>query len=250
MGQNWTKEETIIAFNLYCKIPFKDCSGRHPLVRQYAEIIGRTPDAVNMKVGNIGRFDPELKKQGITGLSHGARLEKEVWAEFYADPERFTFESELLLARYAHRSIEETIPQDNLPEGREREVVVRQRVNQAFFRTAVVEAYDATCCISGIRCPELVEACHIVDWSLDVKNRTNPMNGLCLNPLFHKSYDRNLVAVTPDYEIVVSDQLIESATEDDFRRYLMELRGRKIIAPKRFLPSRELLEVHYSRFNR
>ncbi|MDR1792187.1 MAG: hypothetical protein LBR36_01890 [Bacteroidales bacterium] len=26
MNNNWTKEETIIAFNVYCKIPFKSSS--------------------------------------------------------------------------------------------------------------------------------------------------------------------------------------------------------------------------------
>jgi putative restriction endonuclease len=35
-----------------------------------------------MKVGNFGRLDPELKKQGIVGLAHGSKLEAEVWDEF------------------------------------------------------------------------------------------------------------------------------------------------------------------------
>ena len=70
--KNWTRNETIIAFNLYCKIPFKNCSKMHPMIIKYANILGRTPSALNMKIGNIGRLDPDLKSQGISGLTHGA----------------------------------------------------------------------------------------------------------------------------------------------------------------------------------
>lgn len=41
----------------------------------YANMIGRSPSALNMKIGNIGRLDPELKKKDITGLTHGAKME-------------------------------------------------------------------------------------------------------------------------------------------------------------------------------
>lgn len=56
--KNWSKEETIIAFNTYCKIPFRSRNKSHPLVVRYAQILGRTPSALNMKIGNIGRLDP------------------------------------------------------------------------------------------------------------------------------------------------------------------------------------------------
>ena len=61
MNRNWTREETIIAFNVYCKIPFKDSNKNHPMIKKYAKIIGRSPDALNMKIGNIGRLDPKLR---------------------------------------------------------------------------------------------------------------------------------------------------------------------------------------------
>ena len=79
MKNNWTREETIIAFNVYCKNPFKDSSMNHPMIVKYAKIIGRTPSALNMKVGNLGRLDPKLKEKGIVGLSHGSKVEKMVW---------------------------------------------------------------------------------------------------------------------------------------------------------------------------
>jgi putative restriction endonuclease len=54
-------------------------SKSNPTIIKYANIIGRSPSALNMKVGNFGRLDPELKRQGIVVLSHGSKFEDEVW---------------------------------------------------------------------------------------------------------------------------------------------------------------------------
>ena len=207
--KNWSREETIIAFNLYCKIAFKDSSKTHPLVVKYAELLGRSPSALNMKIGNIGRLDPDLKSQGIKGLVHGAKLEEEIWQEFCDNPDRLAFESERLIAQLSQKSIEESlnIGIDNLPQGLEREAVVKQRVSQSFFRSAVMSSYNHRCCISGITIPSLLEACHIVAWSDDKLNRTNPKNGLCMNSFFHKAYDKHLLGISPDMKIVISEKL-------------------------------------------
>lgn len=248
--EKWSREETIVAFNVYCKIPFKDCRKTHPTIINYAKILVRTPSALTMKVGNIGRLDPELKEKGITGLIHGAKLEEEVWAEFSENPERLVFESEELVARFAKQRIEDSagIKIEDLPEGKEREVVIKQRVNQAFFRSTVMSSYNFRCCISGIGNPELLEACHIIDWSQDVSNRINPKNGLCLNPFFHKAYDKHFLTIAPDLSVVVSEELLQNTIELSFREYLQNLNGQRIILPHKFLPQREFLEIHYHEF--
>ena len=105
---NWTREQTIVAFNVYCKIPFNKASNKHPLIIKYANIIGRKPSALKMKVGNFGRLDPALKKRGIVGLKHGAALEKVVWDEFHGNWEKLAYESELLIAQFLNKPIEET----------------------------------------------------------------------------------------------------------------------------------------------
>lgn len=250
MNAPWTREETIIAFNVYCKIPFKDSRKTHPLVVKYAKIIGRTPSALNMKIGNIGRLDPSLRERGITGLVHGSKVEKDVWEEFFNAPDQLAYESERLIAQFSHRAIEETagINLSALPAGKERTAVVRQRVNQSFFRAAVMSAYNSRCCISGISNLELLEACHITSWAEDESNRTNPQNGLCLNVLFHKAYDKQLLAITPDYEIKISSKFIDSTGDEHLKKYLAELDGQRITLPDRFLPNRELLELHYNGF--
>lgn len=246
----WTREETIVAFNVYCKIPFKNSSKTHPMIIKYARILGRSPSALNMKVGNIGRLDPDLRERGITGLIHGAKMEEDIWNEFYGNPELLAFESEKIIAQMLNQSIENStaIQIDDLPQGIERTAIIRQRVNQSFFRSAVMSAYNFKCCISGVNTPQLVEACHIVDWSEDTKNRTNPKNGLCMNPFFHKAYDKCLLAISPDMSIIVSDELFECVADKMFYNYLKKINGRKIFLPDKFLPDRDFLAVHYNKF--
>lgn len=246
----WSREETIIAFNVYCKIPFKKSSKENPIIIKYAKILGRTPSALNMKIGNIGRLDPDLKGKGIVGLSHGAKMEQIVWDEFYGNPEKLAFESERLIAQFSNQTIEvsSNIQMDDLPEGIEREVIVKKRVNQSFFRTAVMSAYNYCCCISGIQNPELLEACHIIGWSQDKLNRTNSKNGLCMNPFFHKAYDKYLFSITPDFRLDISDELIQNTKEDSFRIYLKGLIGKKIMLPNKFLPKREFLDIHFQKY--
>ena len=250
MNNNWTKEETIIAFNVYCKIPFKDSNKNHPMIIEYAKIIGRSPSALKMKVGNLGHLDPKLKEKGIVGLSHGSKIERIVWEEFYANPEQFAYESECLIAKYANKSIEKSskIDINDLPNGKERETIVKLRVNQSFFRSAVMTSYNNRCCVSGVGNPQLLEACHIVSWADDSHNRTNPENGLCLNSLFHRAYDKHLMAITPDYEIIISENFMEKVEDSTFEKYLKEINGRKINMPTRFYPQRELLDIHYQKY--
>ena len=251
MVKKWTREETIIAFNVYCKIPFKDSSKTHPTIVKYAKIIGRTPSALNMKVGNLGRLDPKLKEMGIVGLGHGAKMEEEIWSEFYENPDKLAYESEYLIAQFAKKNnIEEVTNIDvcDLPEGKECLDVIKQRVNQSFFRSAVICSYNFKCCISGMGNSELLEACHIVDWSEDENNRCNPENGLCLNPLFHKAYDKHLIGITPDYQVIISDEMIEKTEDESSKHYLIRLQNKKLFLPDRFYPKPDFLDFHYQKF--
>jgi len=93
----WSMEETIVAFNVYCKIPFKESSQFHPLIIEYAALLGRSAASLNMKVGNIGRLDPTLQAQGIVGLRHGSKIEKEVWQEFMTNPDEMAINPSLTL---------------------------------------------------------------------------------------------------------------------------------------------------------
>ena len=247
---NWTEDEVKMAINIYCKIPFKSTRKSSPEIIKWANIIGRSPGGLYTKLCNLGNCDKAMQGVGIKGLSHGGKLDAIVWEEFEKTPEKIIYESELLLAERMGKSVEEINHVDplTLPEGKMREVVVRQRVNQKFFRDVVLTAYDNRCCITGITIPTLLEACHISSWADDKRNRTNPKNGICMNALFHKAYDKYLMAVTPDFEIIISEQMIGGTKDEQFRNYLIGLQHKKILMPDKFAPDKNLLSVHYEKY--
>lgn len=247
-NSNWTREETIVAFNVYCKIPFKKSSQNHPLVLKYAKILGRSPSALNMKIGNFGRLDPELKKQGIVGLAHGSKLEEDVWAEFNGNWEKLAFESEELIATFQNIKIEEAqeLELARFPKGKDRETIIRARVNQRFFRSAVLSSYNLKCCITGLSIPDLLVASHIKPWAADTENRTNPHNGLCLNSIHDKAFDRGYITISSDHRILVSEQLESCSQEQAVSDFFIKYKGKKISLPDRFVPSKEFLNYHHT----
>lgn len=240
--RNWTRNELIIAFNLYCKIPFGRIHNRNPEIIALAKVLGRTPSALSWKLANFARLDPALKRRNIAGAGHGAKLESEVWDEFSQDWEKLSFESERLRSEVLKKSLSEEILKP-LPEGLTRDALVRVRVNQGFFRAAVLAAYDSTCCITGIRVADLLCASHIVPWSVDLKNRTNPSNGLCLNALHDRAFDRGLLTITEDYRVRLSP-LIASLDDPGIETHIRPYDGIKISLPERFQPGNSFLKYH------
>ncbi|MEO8210807.1 MAG: HNH endonuclease [bacterium] len=206
---NWTREQTIIALNLYCKIPFNKVSSSHPDVIRISKIIGRTPNTVKMKIGNFGSFDPELKKRGIVGLGNTSKLDEAVWNEFNTDWNNLAFESEMLISKFTNQPIEiiAEINIDNIPLGQEREAIIKQRVNQSFFRATILSSFNLKCCITGLTISDFLVASHIVPWAMDEKNRLNPKNGLCLNTIHDRAFDLGYITVTTDYKVMISKYL-------------------------------------------
>src|SRR5438105_14002870 len=84
-GQSWTREQLILAFELYCRVPFGRITTRNPLIRDLAVVLGRTPASVTRKLGNFGAFDPELAAHNVSGLTHGSKLDRAIWDEFHRD---------------------------------------------------------------------------------------------------------------------------------------------------------------------
>lgn len=247
-SNNWTKEETIIAFNVYCKIPFKSCSKSNPTIIKYANIIGRSPSALNMKVGNFGRLDPELKRHGIVGLGNGSKLDEIVWDEFNGNWDKLAYESEILIAKFQNKNIEENIEIDifEFPIGIERDALIKQRVNQSFFRATILSSYNLKCCITGLSISEFLLASHIKPWKSDKENRLNPHNGLCLNSIHDKAFDKGFITVTPDYKIKVSKYFDEIKNDNAISDFFLKYENQSIILPDRFLPSKDFLDWHYN----
>ncbi len=244
---NWTREQTIVALNLYCKIPFNRVSSKHPDIIRIAKIIGRTPNSVKMKIGNFGSFDPELKKRGIVGLANTSKLDELVWNEFNSDWENLAYESELLISNFTSQPLEKItqIQIDDLPQGKEREVLIKARVNQSFFRSTILSSYNSRCCITGLSVTDFLVASHIVPWARDHKNRLNPHNGVCLNSIHDKAFDKGYLTITSDYRIkvstVFSDYKKNNAVIDLFLKY----NNQAITLPDKFLPNKNFLDYHH-----
>jgi len=201
----WSREELILAINLYCKLPFGKLHRNNPEVVQLAQLIDRSPSSVAYKLVNFASLDPSLQARGIKGAINASRLDKEIWDEFYANWDDLPYESEKLKAAKYNIPIDHLIPEEeeafSFELGKTREQTIKARVNQQFFRQSILAAYDFTCCITGLKQPELLIASHIRPWGLDEKNRLNPRNGLALNSLHDKAFEEGLMTITPDYQI-------------------------------------------------
>ncbi|MFI5090152.1 MAG: HNH endonuclease [Terriglobales bacterium] len=240
--ENWTRDELILAFNLYCKIPFGKIHIRNPQIISLAKAIQRTPSAVSWKLANFARLDPTLKSRRIHGATHGSRAEEDIWNEFNGNWEALAFESERLLAKVTGRDITQVA--EFFPEGRSTERAVFVRVNQSFFRSAVLAAYDSKCCITGLTVPELLTASHIIPWSVDERNRTNPRNGLCLNATHDRAFDCGLLTITPEYHVRLSPVLKPRSKDPALTAFLLQYGDKKVALPERFRPEPAFLEYH------
>ncbi len=249
----WTREELILAINLYCKIPFGKMHSRNAGVQELAKLIGRTPGSIAFKLVNFASLDPTLAARGIKGAVNTSNLDKEIWKEFYSNWDAALIESEKLLAKKKHTTIEKlnhVDEKDLLKAGTTKERLVKTRVNQSIFRKMILSTYNYKCCITGISNAELLVASHIVPWSKDEKNRLNPMNGLALNALHDRAFDLGLITIDADtYKLKISSRLKIKQAPQSMIQNFYDYDGVEIILPDKFLPGKEFLRVHNDKFH-
>jgi HNH endonuclease len=230
----WTRDELLLAINLYCKTPFGRIHIRNPDIIELAKKLGRTPGSISYKLANFSSLDQTIDRKGASNVS---KLDREVWAEFYNNWEGMLSESESKLTKLKGApDIPEELPELEIAEGKTREAIVKTRVNQALFRKIILSSYDEKCCITGIDNSELLIASHIVPWAQDTKNRMNPKNGVCLNALHDRAFDRGLITISEDYRVLVSDRV----KHEILRKYNQT----PIHLPGRFHPDQNFLKFH------
>ena len=213
--RNWTREETILAFELYCRTPFSKISKTNKDVIELAGIIGRTPSSVGLKMANLAHYDPELLSKNVSGMVHGSKMDKAVWDEFSNNWEELSYQAKVILSQKKGDSIREILLSDgiDIQPGYDSYQMTKTRVGQYFFRSTVLSSYSNRCCITGLNRSELLIASHIKPWNVsdEKTERTNPQNGLCLNALHDKAFDRGLMTIDSKYQIVLSDKIKDSA---------------------------------------
>jgi len=243
--RNWTRDEVIEALSLYCQIPFGQIDARNFAIRQLGAKLGRTPSAVALKLSNLASLDPTLQARGVGGMQHGASIDRVVWNEFFGHWDELADASPLGEIRLADPVTNgATLVRDSPSSETERLATRKERRGQAFFRNAVLAAYDEKCCITGITQPQLLRASHIVPWSVSPEKRLNPMNGLALNALHDAAFDWGLVTLDTKRRIVLSTQLKGHVPRRLFEDFFVRFEGNAISEPVRFQPSEENLAYH------
>lgn len=247
--EKWSREETILAFDLYCKTQFSKISKSNKDIIALAEILGRTPSSVGLKMANLAHYDPELVARNIKGMSNASKLDKEIVEEFIGDWEELSYQAQLIMSKYKHTDIKTLNPQlyiDDIPKGMDIEKETKVRVGQYFFRMSVLTAYGNACCITKMKKPELLVASHIKPWrvSNEKTERTNPRNGLCLNSLHDRAFDKGLITIDKDYRIVFSKGLLDVEMDEYTHDWFFSYEHEKIKLPDKFFPGREFIEYH------
>ena len=98
--------------------------------------------------------------------------------------------------------------------GKERNAIIKVRVNQGGFRDDLMKVYGRQCCMTGIRNEELLIASHIKPWSESSdEDKRKVANGLLLNALHDKAFDRGLITISKEKRVVVSSEVSESEKE-------------------------------------
>jgi putative restriction endonuclease len=135
-------------------------------------------------------------------------------------------------------------------ERRYRLAEVKQRIHQAEFREAVLDAYGSRCAITGLPVRDLLDASHIVpdgdeDWGQPVIP-----NGLPLTKVHHAAYDAKLIGIDADGLVHVSGRLMADCSDPDLGKVLATMKGLRIRSPKleEDRPDRDRLAVRFEKY--
>jgi putative restriction endonuclease len=247
-GQGQTRHQMLVAFDLYCRIPFGKFHSKNPELISAAQLIGRTPSALAMRLSNIASLDPAITSSGRRGLANASAADREMWEEMHADWEHFAIEAEQAAsAAGVGLPYEEVVGDTEDPTvdytGGSKAAQVMIRIGQNFFRRAVLSAYDHRCCITGLALPSLLVASHIIPWSADARNRLNPRNGLCLSVLHDGAFDAGIITIARNMTVHVSTKHAETHGPF-FESAIASYDGHPIMLPEKFQPDPQFLDYH------
>ena len=245
MRNNWTREETMLAFELYCTLPKGQDTVHNPRIRELAKVINRSDNSVKLKLQNFKSCDPSYTEDGRIGLSNASKLDWDVCNEFLNDWDSLIVEINDIKSRFGlPQNVQVDLGENMPPTAKDITRMQKVRQGQAFFRRALLASYGSRCCITGLNNIELLRASHIKPWaaSNDKNEKANPQNGLLLNALHDVAFDRGLITIDFEYKLVVSPLLRKLCEQNE--TYFWKYDGQKITKPTRFLPAKEFIEYH------
>jgi putative restriction endonuclease len=250
----WTRDELMLVMNLYTKLRYGQFNYKNGDVINLANLINKTPGAVAYKLVHLSRQDPKHMNR-VKGLANPGKNAIEMYNEFANNWSEMLYQSELLLAKYLNKKIEDIVLDTkeikeiemNLlkgKEGKDVDKIVKSRVNQSLFRKVVINNYSNSCAICGLDIKNLLVASHILSWSENEANRLNPENGLSLCNIHDKAFEMGYIGIDIDYSILVSKDLKKIKDKTTFLSLFGRHEHNLIIFPDKFFPNINFLESH------
>lgn len=241
----WTQNELLVVFRLYCRTPFGKLHQRNPEIIELAQLLGRTPSAVAMKACNFASLDPVQRERKIAALRNVSQADRELWKSFEQHSESVAAEAEGAYDRLISRTFEPEHQEWAAPQGpTEVERLVRTRRVQGFFRATVLASYEFRCALSGIAIPELLNASHIIPWNVDNERRADPRNGIALNTLYDRAFDRGFITFDESMRLVISSRLRTDNPPLVQQKVFLEMEGKRLRNPYRFGPDPVAMAYH------
>lgn len=240
-GDKWTWEETLKAFALYLDLPTNKHDKNTPEVQALAAELGRTVGSVVFKLGNFKANDP-YRAPGAVGFKNCSKLDRLVWERLETEGDAFIAEAEAALHPEPVVVYEGQTYHVQLT-GRDVQALTSRRVGQGYFRNRVRENYENRCCITGLSQPGLLVASHIKPWAdaEPIGERLSSANGLLLNALHDKAFDRGLITLDKDLWVVVSAKVGHDKASE---RLLWGIQGQQIRPARYAQPASEFIEYH------
>lgn len=246
MKNNWNELELTLALRLYYQLPFGKMHKGNAEIKKLAQVINRTPSAVAMKLGNFARFDTKLRMRNIKGLTNGSKQDLVIWNKFI-DLNFLEEETNKIIVRYNDSSLLDLFQNEPMVEEtslKSSEIITKGRRKQSFFRKIVLSNYNNCCCITGLSCPTLLVASHIIPWSKNERERLNPQNGLLLNSIHDKAFDQGLITINFNYEIILSEIIRKLPKSKFIEDTFLSYENKSISLPDKYLPTEEFIKYH------
>lgn len=103
-------------------------------------------------------------------------------------------------------SNEQVISRTQVPASVERRRVLREvlsRPNQTGFRKSILDGYNSTCLLTGVKIESVLEAAHIIPVRSDGTDSLD--NGICLRVDIHRLFDSNHLRIDATGNLLLSD---------------------------------------------
>jgi len=200
-----------------------------------------------MKACNFASLDPAQRGRKVAGLGNVSKADRDLWERFENDSEGVAAEAEAVYARLSGREqTSDALELDLILPLGPTEVTrnVRMRRVQSFFRAAVLTSYEYRCALTGLAVPELLNASHIIPWKTDAKRRADPRNGIALNVLYDRAFDRGLITFDKYLRVMLSEKLVCTCPGTFQSQILSHLKGRQLQLPPRFAPDPVAIAYH------